>query len=86
MKALYAYEAQGADELSLQEGVTYELTPDGENYGDGWWEGVDSRGRKVSSVIGYDDYTLTHSMALWYRAFSQAITYVYISLSWSIHS
>ncbi|KAF8610053.1 hypothetical protein BDV93DRAFT_483063 [Ceratobasidium sp. AG-I] len=46
VKALYAYQAQGADELSLQEGMTYELTPDGENFGDGWWEGVDSKGKK----------------------------------------
>ncbi|KAG8707190.1 hypothetical protein FRC08_000657 [Ceratobasidium sp. 394] len=46
VKALYSYEASGADELSLQEGATYELTPDGENYGDGWWEGVDSKGKK----------------------------------------
>ncbi|KAG8748620.1 hypothetical protein FRC10_000011 [Ceratobasidium sp. 414] len=48
VKALYSYEASGADELSLQEGAAYELTPDGENYGDGWWEGVDSKGKKVS--------------------------------------
>ncbi|QRV85998.1 SH3 domain protein [Ceratobasidium sp. AG-Ba] len=46
VKALYSYEASGADELSLQEGATYELTPNGENYGDGWWEGIDSKGKK----------------------------------------
>ncbi|KAG8740263.1 hypothetical protein FRC12_016064 [Ceratobasidium sp. 428] len=48
VKALYSYQASGADELSLQEGTTYELTPDGENFGDGWWEGMDSKGKKVS--------------------------------------
>ncbi|CAE6488542.1 unnamed protein product [Rhizoctonia solani] len=46
VKALYSYEAQGDDELSLKEGTTYELTPNGENAGDGWWEGVDSSGKK----------------------------------------
>ncbi|CAE6404304.1 unnamed protein product [Rhizoctonia solani] len=46
VKALYSYEAQGDDELSLKEGVTYELTPNGESAGDGWWEGVDSGGKK----------------------------------------
>lgn len=50
MKALYSYEAQGDDELSLREGATYELTPNGENAGDGWWEGVDSSGKKVGLV------------------------------------
>ncbi|CAE6452727.1 unnamed protein product [Rhizoctonia solani] len=46
VKALYSYEAQGDDELSLKEGMTYELTPNGESAGDGWWEGVDSSGKK----------------------------------------
>ncbi|KAG8762430.1 hypothetical protein FRC11_009461 [Ceratobasidium sp. 423] len=46
VKALYSYEAQGDDELSLKEGITYELTPNGESAGDGWWEGVDSSGKK----------------------------------------
>ncbi|CAE6529361.1 unnamed protein product [Rhizoctonia solani] len=46
VKALYSYEAQGDDELSLKEGMTYELTPNGESAGDGWWEGTDSSGRK----------------------------------------
>ncbi|KAB5596551.1 Protein BZZ1 [Ceratobasidium theobromae] len=50
VKALYSYEAQGDDELSLREGATYELTPNGENAGDGWWEGVDSSGKKVGLV------------------------------------
>jgi hypothetical protein len=60
VKALYSYEAQGADELSLQEGVTYELTPNGESYGDGWWEGVDSKGKKVSLwTVGFACNLLT---------------------------
>ncbi|CEL51769.1 Protein BZZ1 OS=Schizosaccharomyces pombe (strain 972 / ATCC 24843) GN=bzz1 PE=3 SV=1 [Rhizoctonia solani AG-1 IB] len=46
VKALYSYDAQGDDELSLKEGVTYELTPKGEDAGDGWWEGVDASGKK----------------------------------------
>ena len=36
----------------MKEGVTYELTPNGENAGDGWWEGVDSSGKKVSPPKG----------------------------------
>ncbi|KAG6827113.1 hypothetical protein H0H92_013157 [Tricholoma furcatifolium] len=49
VRALYAYEAQGPDEISLVEGQTIELTPGpsgGQNYGDGWWEGIDSAGRR----------------------------------------
>ncbi|KAJ1309726.1 hypothetical protein OPQ81_006491 [Rhizoctonia solani] len=46
VKALYSYEAQGDDELSLTEGATYEITPNGESAGDGWWEGIDSSGKK----------------------------------------
>lgn len=80
MKALYAYQAQGADELSLQEGMTYELTPDGENFGDGWWEGVDSKGKKVSLGIGYLNCNLANTMVLWSRVFSQVTTYVYLLL------
>ena len=40
MKALYDYAAQGSDELSLTEGELVELTPVGETYGEGWWEGT----------------------------------------------
>ncbi|KAG8702398.1 hypothetical protein FRC09_004760 [Ceratobasidium sp. 395] len=53
VKALYSYQASGADELSLQEGTTYELTPDGENFGDGWWEGIDSKGKKCIFPSNY---------------------------------
>ncbi|KAL7411044.1 hypothetical protein BDY24DRAFT_146356 [Mrakia frigida] len=40
VKALYDYAAQGSDELSLTEGELVELTPVGQSYGEGWWEGV----------------------------------------------
>lgn len=43
MRALYAYEARGADELGLDEGELVELSsgPEGgQHYGDGWWEGT----------------------------------------------
>lgn len=43
VRSVYAYEAQGADELSLQEGQMVELSAGpsgGQNYADGWWEGV----------------------------------------------
>jgi len=44
VRGLYAYDAQGDDELSVVEGGTIELTPGGEDYADGWYQGVDSRG------------------------------------------
>ncbi|GLB45480.1 putative fes/CIP4, and EFC/F-BAR homology domain containing protein [Lyophyllum shimeji] len=49
VRAIYPYEAQGQDELGLIEGQTIELTSGpsgGQHYGDGWWEGFDSTGRK----------------------------------------
>ncbi|KAJ8523239.1 hypothetical protein ONZ45_g333 [Pleurotus djamor] len=49
VRAIYAYESQGPDEISLKEGETVELSGGprgGQFYGDGWWEGLDSRGRK----------------------------------------
>ncbi|KAF8758895.1 Fes/CIP4, and EFC/F-BAR homology domain [Rhizoctonia solani] len=61
VKALYSYEAQGDDELSLKEGTTYELTPNGENAGDGWWEGIDSKGKKG---IFPSNYVCNHSPSL----------------------
>lgn len=42
VKALYAYEAQSADELGLKEGELIELSSGpsgGQLYGQGWWEG-----------------------------------------------
>lgn len=42
VRGLYDYQAQGPDELSIQEGVSVELTSGpsgGMNYADGWWEG-----------------------------------------------
>ncbi|KAF9046761.1 hypothetical protein BJ165DRAFT_1345726, partial [Panaeolus papilionaceus] len=42
VKALYSYESQGPDELSLQAGEILELSrgpTGGKNFGDGWWEG-----------------------------------------------
>ncbi|KAJ7928075.1 hypothetical protein B0H13DRAFT_2248511 [Mycena leptocephala] len=49
VRALYAYEARGADELGLDEGELVELSsgPEGgQHYGDGWWEGINSTGQK----------------------------------------
>ena len=42
VRAIYDYQAQGPDELGLQEGQLIELTDGpsgGRNYADGWWEG-----------------------------------------------
>ncbi|KAJ7643977.1 hypothetical protein FB45DRAFT_284926 [Roridomyces roridus] len=49
VRGVYAYEAQGADELGLDEGELVELTSGpngGQHYGDGWWEGINSTGQK----------------------------------------
>lgn len=39
MRALYDYEAQGPDEIDIRNGEIIELTEDGQNYAEGWWEG-----------------------------------------------
>ncbi|KIK57148.1 hypothetical protein GYMLUDRAFT_247116 [Collybiopsis luxurians FD-317 M1] len=49
VKALYAYQAQGPDELGLKEGELIELSSGssgGQYYGEGWWEGISSKGQK----------------------------------------
>lgn len=48
VRAMYNYEAQGDDELSLSVGQEVELTAGemgGTKYGEGWWEGIDHTGR-----------------------------------------
>ncbi|KAF7314469.1 hypothetical protein MKEN_00919900 [Mycena kentingensis (nom. inval.)] len=46
VRALYAYTAQGSDEIGLSEGEMVELSSVGKQYGDGWWEGINSDGDK----------------------------------------
>ncbi|KAJ3850213.1 hypothetical protein EV368DRAFT_75273 [Lentinula lateritia] len=49
VKAIYAYEARGSDELGLKDGELIELSSGpsgGQYYGEGWWEGIDSLGQK----------------------------------------
>ncbi|KAJ3842787.1 hypothetical protein F5878DRAFT_606658 [Lentinula raphanica] len=49
VKAIYTYEAQGSDELGLKDGELIELSSGpsgGQYYGEGWWEGINSSGRK----------------------------------------
>ena len=49
VRALYAYESQGPDELSLCAGETIELSPGpngGRHYAEGWWEGIHPSGQK----------------------------------------
>lgn len=44
VRGIYAYEAQGSDELELEAGEILTLTSGpngGQNYGEGWWEGTD---------------------------------------------
>lgn len=49
VRGLFDYRSQGPDELDVSEGTRIELTSGpsgGQNYADGWWEGVDGQGRK----------------------------------------
>ncbi|KAF8469405.1 hypothetical protein DFH94DRAFT_795809 [Russula ochroleuca] len=49
VRGLYDYHSQGPDELDVSEGNRIELTSGssgGQNYGEGWWEGIDGLGRK----------------------------------------
>ncbi|KAF8318394.1 hypothetical protein DL93DRAFT_2075793 [Clavulina sp. PMI_390] len=46
VRALYDYAPQGDDELSLTVGCTVTLTPTGDAYAEGWYEGVDSQGKQ----------------------------------------
>jgi hypothetical protein len=38
VRALYDYKASDTDEISLVAGQTYQLSPIGTKYGEGWWE------------------------------------------------
>ncbi|KAH9985527.1 hypothetical protein BJV77DRAFT_1061951 [Russula vinacea] len=47
VRGVYEYHSQGPDELDVSEGNRIELTSGpsgGQNYGDGWWEGIDGLG------------------------------------------
>lgn len=60
VRAIYSYDAQGDDELSFKEGESIELTSGptgGRNYGDGWWEGFSSNGRKGIFPSNYVEMT-----------------------------
>ncbi|KAI0061488.1 hypothetical protein BV25DRAFT_1805486 [Artomyces pyxidatus] len=49
VRALFEYKSQGPDELDVTDGETIELTngaAGGQNYAEGWWEGIDASGRK----------------------------------------
>ncbi|TFY80912.1 hypothetical protein EWM64_g3101 [Hericium alpestre] len=46
VRGLYDYQAQGPDELDVREGDIIELTDGGRNYAEGWWEGIDPRGKR----------------------------------------
>jgi hypothetical protein len=47
VRGLYVYDSQGDDELSVVEGGIIGLTTGGEDYADGWFQGVDSHGKIV---------------------------------------
>ncbi|KAI0270983.1 hypothetical protein BGY98DRAFT_1100477 [Russula aff. rugulosa BPL654] len=49
VRGVYDYRSQGSDELDVSEGTRIELTSGpsgGQNYADGWWEGIDGQGKK----------------------------------------
>jgi len=49
VRGIYDYAAQGSDELGIGEGEMIELSggPNGgQNYADGWWEGINAKGKK----------------------------------------
>ncbi|KAJ3489206.1 hypothetical protein NLI96_g2264 [Meripilus lineatus] len=49
VRALYEYSPQGTDEIEIREGEMIELTTGptgGQNYADGWWEGINEKGKK----------------------------------------
>ncbi|KAK7690386.1 hypothetical protein QCA50_007044 [Cerrena zonata] len=49
VRAVYDYQAQGPDEITLKDGKLIELSAGlngGQNYADGWWEGIDAMGKK----------------------------------------
>ncbi|EPQ50992.1 hypothetical protein GLOTRDRAFT_141152, partial [Gloeophyllum trabeum ATCC 11539] len=48
VKGIYDYAAQGTDELDIRVGELIQLTSGpsgGQNYAEGWWEGIDSTGK-----------------------------------------
>lgn len=53
MRALYEYQAQGPDELTLNEGDLFELSSGahgGQSYADGWWEGIEQSGLHLDDI------------------------------------
>ncbi|EKM51975.1 uncharacterized protein PHACADRAFT_212588 [Phanerochaete carnosa HHB-10118-sp] len=49
VRGIYDYTPQGPDEIAVEEGQLIELTAGpngGQNYADGWWEGLDASGKK----------------------------------------
>jgi len=46
VRGLFAYDAAGDDEISVAVGVTIKLTPGGESFAEGWYEGIGAGGKK----------------------------------------
>lgn len=67
VRVIYTYDSQGSDELSLHEGDTIELSAGptgGQNYADGWWEGINTSGLKGIFPSNYVSYFMVCSLFL----------------------
>jgi len=56
VRGLYAYEAQGEDEIAVTVGGIITLTVNGESYGNGWYEGIDSNGKQGVFPSNYVEF------------------------------
>ncbi|KAI0755276.1 hypothetical protein C8Q80DRAFT_422803 [Daedaleopsis nitida] len=58
VRGIYAYKAQGPDEIDVEDGGLIQLTDGpsgGRSYADGWWEGIDPSGKRGIFPSNYVD-------------------------------
>lgn len=83
MRALYTYDAQSPEEISLREGELLELSTGpngGQNYAEGWWEGIDSSGKKgifPSNYVSWYIYLFNQFYLLTYYPGGSYLKYIY---------
>ena len=62
---MYAYSAQGPDEIDVEVGALIQLTEGpngGRNYADGWWEGKQLRRGRRAFVLSETDGAFDHDV------------------------